>query len=322
MGLEKAKGPGMKHGFYLCLVILLFPVIAWADSSALIIQGIGGSEQHEKKFEKWGTSTRDALVEDLGFAKERVILLAGEGTKKAAIEQAFGQIKQQMKSGDNFLLFLIGHGSFDTDYKLNISGPDLTGKEYGALIDSLSPTRTIIVSSTSSSAGMFETLGGKNRVLIAASRSGEKEDTAFYEYFLQGLKGVAADEDKDKKVSAWEAFKYATSGVERFYKEQTRIQTEHAGLAAGGPAAVAPTVPEQDAPVLARVTSLNADRAVTVADPKLQALLNERKSIEQKIEAHRLDKALLKEDEYQKRLEELILELAKKNQEIQEQQKK
>ena len=56
----------MKHRFYLCLVILLFPVIAWADSSALIIQGIGGSEQHEKKFEKWGTSTRDALVEDLG----------------------------------------------------------------------------------------------------------------------------------------------------------------------------------------------------------------------------------------------------------------
>lgn len=312
----------MKQRFYVCLVILLFPAIAWADSSALVIQGIAGSEQLEKKFEKWGTSTRDVLVQDLGFSKERVILLAGEGTKKAAVEQAFGQIKQQIKSGDNFVLVLIGHGSFDTDYKLNISGPDLSGKEYSALIDSLGATRTVIVSSTSSSGGMFETLGGKNRVLIAASRSGEREDTAFYEYFLQGLKGVAADEDKDKKISAWEAFKYATSGVERFYKEQTRIQTEHAGLAAGGGASVAPTVPEQDAPVLARVTSLTADRAVTVADPKLQALLNERKSIEQKIEAHRLDKGLLTPEQYEKRLEELILELARKNQEIQEQQKK
>jgi len=323
MGLEKAKGLGMKQRFYLCLVILMFPVIAWADSSALIIQGIGGSEQLEKKFEKWGASTRDVLVQDLGFAKERVFLLAGEGSKRAAIEQAFGQIKQQIKKEDNFLLVLIGHGSFDTDYKLNISGsPDMTGKEYSALIDSLGAARTIIVSSTASSGGMFETLGGKNRVLIAASRSSEKEDTSFYEYFLQGLKGVAADEDKDKKISAWEAFKYANAGVERFYKEQTRIQTEHAGLAAGGSASVAPTVSEQDAPILARVTSLTADRAVTVADPKLQVLLNERKSIEQKIEAHRLDKALLPEAEYQKRLEELILELAKKNQEIQEQQKK
>jgi hypothetical protein len=322
MGLEKEEGLGMKQRFYLCLVILLFPVIAWADSSALVIQGIGGSEELEKKFEKWGASTRDVLVQDLGFSKERVILLAGEGAKKAAVEQAFGQIKQQIKSGDNFLLVLIGHGSFDTDYKLNIFGQDLSGKEYSALIDSLGATRTIVVSSTSSSGGMFETLGGKNRVLIAASRGGEKEDTAFYEYFIQGLKGVAADEDKDKKISAWEAFKYAASGVERFYKEQTRIMTEHAGLAAGGAASVAPTVPEQDAPILARVTPLNADRAITVADPKLQALLNERKSIEQKIEAHRLDKALLPEAEYEKRLEELILELAKKNQEIQEQQKK
>jgi hypothetical protein len=323
MALEEKERLGMKQRFYLGLFILLFPVIAWADSSAIIIQGVGGSEQLEKKFATWGSSTRDVLVQDLGFAKERVILLAGEGAKKATVEQAFGQLKPGLKSGDTLLLVLIGHGSFDTDYKLNIFGPDLAGKEYSALIDSLATgTRTIIVSSTSSSGGMFETMGGKNRVVIAASRSGEKEDTAFYEYFLQGLKGVAADEDKDKKISAWEAFKYATSGVERFYKEQTRIQTEHAAIASGGTASVLPTIPEQDAPILARVTSLNADRAVTVADPKLQALLNERKSIEQKIEAHRLDKALLPEAEYEKRLEELILELAKKNQEIQEQQKK
>jgi hypothetical protein len=44
--------------------------------------------------------------------------------------------------------------------------------------------------------------------------------------------------------------------------------------------------------------------------------------IEQKVEALRLDKNLIPEAEYQQRLEALILELAKKNQEIQEQQKK
>lgn len=312
----------MKRYFYYCLVILLFPTLAWADMSALIIQGVGGSEQIEKKLEKWGTSTRDVLVQDLGFAKDRVILLAGDGTRKASVEQAFAQLKQQIKKEDNFLLIFIGHGSFDTDYKLNIMGPDITGKEYGTLIESLGANRTVIVSSTSSSGGMFDTMSGKNRVLVAASRSGEKEDTVFYEHFLTGLKGLAADEDKDKKVSVWEAFKYATAGVERFYKEQTRIMTEHAGLSAAGVAPIAATASEQDAPVLARVTSLSADRAVTVSDPKLQVLLNERKSIEQEIEKHRLDKNLLSEAEYEKRLEELIVRLARKNQEIQEQQKK
>ena len=312
----------MKRHLYYCLVILLFPALAWADMSALIIQGVGGSEQIEKKLEKWGTSTRDVLVQDLGFAKDRVILLAGDSTRKASVEQAFAQLKQQIKKEDNFLLIFIGHGSFDTDYKLNIMGPDISGKEYATLIDSLGANRVIVVSSTSSSGGMFETMSGKNRVLVAASRSGEKEDTVFYEHFLTGLKGLAADEDKDKKVSVWEAFKYATAGVERFYKEQTRILTEHAGLSAGGAAQVAATAAEQDAPVLARVTSLSADRAVTVSDPKLQVLLNERKSIEQEIEKHRLDKNLLSEAEYEKRLEELIVRLARKNQEIQEQQKK
>ena len=310
-------------GFYLCLFILLLPVAAWADSTALVIQGIAGSDDLEKKFTKWGVATRDTLVQDMGLAKDRVMLLTGEGTRKAAIEKTFGELKQQVKPEDTFLLFLIGMGSFDTDYKLNIMGsPDLKGIEYSKLIDSLNPGRTIIVSSTPSSAGMFETMAGKNRIIVAASRSGEKEDTVFYEHFLTGLKGVAADEDKDKRVSVWEAFRYANSGVERYYKEKTLIQTEHAGLSAGGAAQVAATAAEQDAPVLARVTSLNADRAVTVADPKLQALLNEKKAIDQKIEALRLDKGLLPQAEYDKRLEEFILELARKNQEIQEQQKK
>jgi hypothetical protein len=315
----------MKQRLYLCLALLmlpLFPRAGWADSSALIIQGVAGSDDLEKKFTKWGTGTRDVFVEDLGFSKDRVIFLSGDGTRKAAIEEAFAQLKKQIKPQDNFVLVLIGHGSFDADYKLNIMGADLTGKEYSALIDSINPGRTIIISSTASSGGIFETLSGKNRVLIAASRSGEKEDTVFYEHFLTGLKGVAADADKDKKVSVWEAFRYATAGVERFYKEQTRLLTEHAGLSAAGAPQVAPSVADQDAPVLARVTALNADRAVTVADPKLQALLNERKAIDLKIETLRLDKNLLPEAEYEKRLEELILELARKNQEIQEQQKK
>ena len=47
----------------------LFPVIALADSTALIIQGVGGSDAHEKKFAKWSTGTRDVLVQDLGFFK-------------------------------------------------------------------------------------------------------------------------------------------------------------------------------------------------------------------------------------------------------------
>jgi len=135
------------------------------------------------------------------------------------------------------------------------------------------------------------------------------------------MKGFAADENKDKKVSVWEAFKYASSATERLYKEQTRLQTEHPALSANGAPQVAPNASDQDAPVLARVTSLNADRAITVSDPRLQALLTDKKNIEQRIEDLRLQKSLLPEAEYEKKLEDLIIELTRKNQQIQAQEK-
>jgi len=306
----------------ICLAILLFPVIALADSSAIIIQGLGPSDEYDKKFTKWATETQNALVQDLGFAKDHVILLSGDNTKKASIEKAFEQMKAQVKPQDTFILFLIGSGAYDSDYKLSIMGQDLTGTEYGKLIDSLNPARSVVVSGSDSSGGLFDKISAKNRVIVASSRATEKEPAVFYEYFLQGLKGLAADEDKDRKVSIWEAFKYATAGVERFFKEQTRIQTEHGGVAANGAPQVAANVADQEAPVLARVTAFNADRAIVVADPKLQALLDEKKAIDQKIESLRLQKALLPEAEYDKRLEDLILELSRKNQQIQAQEKK
>jgi hypothetical protein len=322
--LEKEEGVGMRFRWIPSALVslLLVPAFCFADSSALIVQGPGGSDDYTAKFSKWAAGTQSVFVEDFGFAKDRVVLLAGDASRKANVEKAFEDFKKQVKPDDTFILILIGHGSFDTDYKLNIMGQDITSAEYAKLIDSLKPGRSIVVGGTTASGGLFETMSARNRVIVAASRSGEKEEGVFYEHFLAAMKGLAADENKDKKISVWEAFKYASAGVERVYKEQTRLQTEHPGLSANGAPQVAPNVSDQEAPVLARLTSLNADRPVTVSDPRLQALLDDKRAIEQRIETLRLDRNILPADEYEKRLEELILELARKNQQIQEQQKK
>jgi len=37
--------------------VLFFPAFALADSSALIIQGVAGSPEHELKFNKWTVGT-------------------------------------------------------------------------------------------------------------------------------------------------------------------------------------------------------------------------------------------------------------------------
>jgi hypothetical protein len=305
----------------LLALILLFPVSAFADSSALILGSVPGTPEHEKRFNGWIETTRKTLVEKLGFAPERVIVLSNRGTARAEVEKAFNQLKSQLRSADTFFLFLIGHGSFDTDYKLNIFGQDLTAKDYSQLISTLAAGRTVIINATSASGGSIESLAGRNRVVVTATRSGQEgNETFFYEYFLAALQNPEADEDKDQKISVWEAFRFANAAVERFFKEETRLATEHAQISDNGAEKTGATVAQP--PALARSTVFNVVRAATSSNPAIQALLDQRTELEQKIEALRRDKEIIPEALYEMQLEELLVQLALKNQQIREQERK
>jgi hypothetical protein len=307
---------------FLLVFVLCFPAWALADSSALIIRGVAGSPDHENKFDKWTVGTRKALVEKWGFSPDRVIVLSDKNSAQAEIQKAFATLKQQLKPADSFFLFFIGHGSGDDGvYKFNISGPDYTADDYNKLLSTLSVGRVIIVAATPASGAATEKLSGKNRVVVTATRSGQEgNDVVFYDYFLEALESPAADEDKDQKVSVWEAFKYAVAGTERFYKEEGRLSTEHPQISDNGSDKTGVT--SKDAPLLARATSFQVDRPIVSNDPKMQALLNEKKSLEQKIEDLRINKTSVAEAEYDKQMEALLVELALKNQEIRQQETK
>jgi hypothetical protein len=304
----------------LIALVLILPGTALADSSALILRGVAGSPEHEQKFEKWTAGTAKALVDKFGFSSDRVIVLTDKKTAQTEIQKAFATLKQQLKPADTFFLFFIGHGSGeDGQYKFNISGPDYTTDDYNKLLSTLTVGRIVIVAGTPASGASLEKFAGKNRVVITATRSGQEgNDIVFYEYFLEALQNSAADEDKDQKVSVWEAFKYAVSATERFYKEEGRLATEHAQISDNG--AEKTDIKAKEPPLLARATSFQVDRPAVSSDPKVQALLNERKEIEQKIEALRINKNSLQEADYNKQLEELLVQLALKNQEIRQQE--
>ena len=311
----------MKFRLLLALILLL-PRAAMSDSSALILRGVAGSPEHEEKFEKWTAGTAKALVEKFGFSPDRVLVLTDKKTAQAEIQKAFVTLKQQMKPMDTFFLFFIGHGSGeDGTYKFNISGPDYTPDDYNKLLATLSAGRIVIVAATPASGAALDKFAGKNRVVVTATRSGQEgNDTVFYDYFLEALQGTAADEDKDQKVSVWEAFKYAVAGTERFYKDEGRLATEHAQISDNG-------VDKTDAkakepPLVARSTSFRVDRPIVSSDPKMQALLNQKKEIEQQIEALRINKNSMVAADYDKQMEELLVQLALKNQEIRQQETK
>ena len=306
----------------LAAFILFLAVPIFADSSALIVRGVAGSPEHETKFDKWTEGTQKALVEKFGFSSDRVIVLSDKKSAQAEIQKAFATLKQQLKPADTFFLFFIGHGSGDDGvYKFNISGPDYTADDYNKLLSTLPVGRIVIVLGTPASGAAIEKFAGKNRVVITATRSGQEgNDIVFYDYFLEALESPAADEDKDQKISVWEAFKYAVAGTERFYKEEGRLATEHPQISDNGTEKTGVTTKE--VPLVARATSFQVDRPIVSSDPKLQALLNQRREIEQKIEDLRINKNVIPETEYDKQMESLLVQLALKNQEIRQQEAK
>ena len=306
----------------LAAFILFLAVPIFADSSALIVRGVAGSPEHETKFDKWTEGTQKALVEKFGFSSDRVIVLSDKKSAQAEIQKAFATLKQQLKPADTFFLFFIGHGSGeDGVYKFNISGPDYTADDYNKLLSTLPVGRIVIVLGTPASGAAIEKFAGKNRVVITATRSGQEgNDIVFYDYFLEALDSPAADEDKDQKISVWEAFKYAVAGTERFYKEEGRLATEHPQISDNGTEKTGVT--SKEIPLVARATSFQVDRPIVSGDPKLQALLNQRREIEQKIEDLRINKNVIPETEYDKQMESLLVQLALKNQEIRQQEAK
>lgn len=298
------------------LLVMVLPLVALADSTALILSGIPGSDDHRIRFEEWTAATRTALVETFGFGNEDVLVLQNREARADDIRSAFAELANRLESDDTFFLFFIGLGSVDRrEYKFNIMGADLTATEYAEMLDGLSAGKVVVINSTNSSGASIEALAGANRVIVTATRTGtEQNDPLFYEYFLTSLGEEAADEDRNEQLSIWEAFRYTTLEVERFYEEEGRLATEHPQISDNGSEQTGVEVEEM--PVLARMINFNQVEEITIDDPVLQALFDERRVLEADIEALRLVEGAIPEDGFNSQLEELLIGLALKNQEI------
>ncbi len=132
---------------------------------------------------------------------------------------------------------------------------------------------------------------------------------------------MAADADKNGRVSVLEAFNYATRTTADRYKEDKRLATEHALIddngdgkgheePAGGDGSVAK---------LLYVDSKPIEQAA--GDAELARLLGERPKLEEAIEKLKARKSEMKVEDYERELEDLLVELATVSQQIKARQK-
>jgi hypothetical protein len=304
---------------------------------ALIVAGAGGEESFTKKFTSQAMQLYDAVTTRLGFDEKQVYLLTEnvsggpeEGTRanfaKATSEEvkkAFGSIKSASAADSLVLIILVGHGAFDNQQgKFNLVGPDLAAKDYAALVGALPAKRVVFVNCSSSSGEFVKPLSSDGHIVITATRSGSEQNaTIFAEHLVQALTNVAADADKNGRVSVLEAFNYASKLTADWYKQKDRLATEHALLDDNGDG-VGHEEPSAGDGALAKTTYLDSKPIEEAgADAELARLLGERQKMEEGIEKLKLRKGEMKQDDYEAELERLLVELAKVNQSIKARQK-
>jgi hypothetical protein len=299
-------------------VYLGFLILAVLPARAAVyyvtVAGLGGEPQYEQRF------TRLALDLDKTFrasgAEARVYTLTGKDATRFRLRDVLSSIARQAKPDDDFILILIGHGSFDGfEYKFNLVGPDISAAELARLCDRIAARRQLIVNTTSASGGSVPVLERPGRAVIAATKSGtEKNATIFARYWVQALHDPDADLDKDDAISALEAFKYAQRKTADFYKSQNRLATEHAVFEDTGKneAVREPSVKSGEGLLLSNLLLVRLGPAQKAANtPAKRALLAKKEELERRIATLKYQKAAMSEEDYRKQLTDALVKLAR-----------
>ncbi len=292
---------------WLTTVILLAPL--HAATFYVTVSGIGGEPDYEQRFALLATETEKTLKAH--SADAHVETLQGAGATRANLRAALEKLAQTAKPEDALVLLLIGHGTFEGDYKFNLPGPDISAPELASLLNKIPAGRQLVVNTTSASGGANEALRKANRIVISATRSGsEKNATVFARYWVEALNDPSADVDKNGTISAMEAFHFAEHKTKAFYEEQKRLATEHPVIEDSAKGAANAGQLAMNFPVV----RLNPVAAVT--DPAKKALQAKRDQIETQIDQLKYQKSLMAPDGYRAQLSKLLLELAKTQEEL------
>lgn len=292
--------------------LLAFTLQSRAAVYYVTVAGLGGEPDYEQRFTAEAQDLDKVFKADGSTA--HVYTLTGTQATALQLKETLGAVAREAKADDDFVLILIGHGSFDGfEYKFNLAGPDVTAGEIAAMCDRIPARRQLIVDTTSASGGAVQAFERPGRAVIAATKSGtEKNATVFARYWVEALQDPEADTDKSDSISAMEAFVYAAKKTAAFYDSQKRLATEHAVFDDTGSGAPVRGAGSGQGAFMASFAVLRIGSSQQAAnDPAKRALLAKKEELEQKIDMLKYQKAAMDPDDYKKQLTAALLELAK-----------
>jgi hypothetical protein len=295
---------------------------------AILISGASGDPDLQKMYLKEIADLHSILAGPFEFPRDQIFVLfddpslnpdlIGYKSTMESLQTVCRNLASRVRNEDLIFVFIEGHGNYDGKvYKLNLAGPDPTAEDLASAFSSIPAQRIVVVNATNCSGGSLPALSQKGRIVITATKSGmEKNQTHLGQYFIDALKNNAADSDKNGRVSFLEAFSYASQKVEEYYKGEGSLQTEHPALDDRGDGH-AQDKPSQENGIGLLAGTIFLDAGMHAEKQNLnreqQELARAAQELEKQIEALKYAKSRIPEAEYEKKLEELLLRLARIN---------
>ena len=291
-----------------------------ASHEVLVVVGAAG----EPGFESGFKNAAKAWSEACDQAGADVLVVGLEEAKSNLAKEKIFQWIDDLDTTAPIPAWIVyvGHGTYNgRDAHLNLRGPDISASELAGRIPEMD--RTLIFIHGGSASGPFlPAISGPNRIVISATRSGEEINYArFGEMFAQRIGNSSGDMDQDGQTSLLEAFLSAHHAVDTFYKEASRLASEHPLIDDNGDKFGTPPDWFRGTRVT-KVTRDNRDpdgfRAHQIAlipsEPEQRLSPEERlrrDRLEAELEALRKQKSDLPEELYYEKLESIFLKLGK-----------
>jgi hypothetical protein len=315
----------------LATIVLAAPLAS--QTHLVLVSGLSGEPRYEQAFRAWSAVLMQAATERYGVPHANILYLADDMTggpprpmtrsTRDEIRRVLAELAGRAQPNAVIVIVLFGHGSAEgRTARFHLPGPDVTGAEFAEYLTPFQTQRVVVVNAASASGDWIGALSGGRRVVITATRSGgERLDTKFGQYFAEALSSGDADTDQDERVSVLEAFQYARHAVSRLYEGGNRLATEHALLDdnGDGKGTAEPSIMEGDGSIAARIF-LEAGPRRADGDPRLAPLYAQRDSLEALVATLGTRKDAMEPAAYERELERLLLDLARVNRAIREQE--
>jgi len=150
MAAAPEVGRRMNGAFGVGLMALLLTSPARAAEFYVTVAGLVGEPDYEQRFTT-AAKDLDRVLKATGADVHVQTLVGGDATR-ARLTWVLEQVAREAKADDDFVLTLIGHGSYDgVEYKFNLVGPDMSAAELAALCNRIAARRQLIVNATSAS---------------------------------------------------------------------------------------------------------------------------------------------------------------------------